>query len=89
MAQYYERYQNIVQLLNQYDGAIGDEDGVRLIVFKAEGINEATTDLAELTLASKKSKERVLAVGLLICDEPTQYGPMIRAFNNAFTTGHD
>ena len=56
MAQYYKLYQNIVQVLNQCSGAIGDEDGIRLIVFKTEGNGEATTDLAELILVSDKSK---------------------------------
>ena len=56
VAQYYERYQNIVQVINQCGKAIGGEDGVRLIVFKTEGIDEATTDLAELTLVSEKTK---------------------------------
>ena len=48
-----------MQVLNQCGGAIGDEDGVRLIVFKTEGIDEANTDLAELTLVSENTKERV------------------------------
>ena len=35
VAQYYEQYQNIVQVLNRYGGAIWDKDGVCLMVFKA------------------------------------------------------
>ena len=75
-----------MQVLNQCGGAIGDEDGVRFIVFKTEGIGEATTDLAELILVSEKSKERLLSVGLLIGADPTRYGPMIQAFYNSFMT---
>ena len=38
---------------------------------------------------SKKSKEHVLEVGLLIGADPNRYVPMIRASENAFTTGHE
>lgn len=89
VTQYYEKYQNNTQVLDQCGGDIGLDTAVWKTVCGELNINEATTDADECKKVGSVVKDRMLATGLILGADRVRYGSMIRSFENAFTTGRD
>jgi hypothetical protein len=87
LTQYYERYQNNVEVIEQCGGTVGYEEGVKSMVCTEEGISETTTDVGELKLVLNKTKERMLATGFIMGADEARYKSMILEFENSYTMG--
>ena len=89
MAQYYEKYQNNLQVLEQCGATIGNDTGVRNMVCKELQIDVNTNDSDERKIVVTKTKDRILAIGFILGANKGRYSGMVRGFENAYTTGRD
>ena len=89
VAQYYDKYQNNVQVLEQCSATIGNETGVRNMVCKELQICVDTNDADERKIVVTKTKDRILAIGFILGADKGRYSGMVRGFENAYTTGRD
>jgi hypothetical protein len=89
LTQYYERYQNNVEVIEQCGGTVGYEEGVQATVYKDEGVSPTTTDAGEIKSVLDKTKERMLATGFIMGADEARYKSMILEFENSYTMGVD
>jgi hypothetical protein len=87
LTQYYERYQNNVEVIEQCGGTVGYEEGVRSMVCTDKGISQTTTDAGQVKTVLEKTKERMLATGFIMGADETRYKSMILEFENSYTMG--
>ena len=89
VSQYYDKFQNNLQVLEQCGGTIGDDEGVRSLVFEKLKFDPATTVPGELKLVKDTTREYYLSIGFILRADRSRFGTMIRDFENAYTTGRN
>jgi len=77
VTQYYEKYQNNTQVLDQCGGDISLDTGVWKMICLEQGISDTTTNSDELKKVQSLVKDRMMATGFILGADRFRYGSMI------------
>ena len=91
--QFFERFKNLVAVVEQHGGTIGDEPGLinaELAIITGAPYNEGTAyTAAQRMQAKEQAKEKFLAVLFLGAADRSRYGELTTGLHNDFVKGHE
>jgi hypothetical protein len=88
-AQYLEKFQNIVDVIEQTGGSVGVDPGIESALITEKGMDATKMSADEVEENKKDAQGRYLAVAFLLGADRNRYGKMVEDLENDFLQGQN